>query len=94
MDHLRLEILTIELGEQETQVGTVDHGTHARVRIAVNGRDLRSMVGDVEVIGSKTSGRPGPAGAYHYLSGYRFPAGVFEGDPEDADLRARVALMG
>jgi hypothetical protein len=96
MDLLTLEIEAVELGHRGTDQGTVDHGTHARVRILVNGRDLRSVVCELEATTAATSGSAGPAGAYQYLSGYRFPTGLFEGRPQDADLlrEDRVALMG
>jgi hypothetical protein len=96
MDRLTLEIEAIELGRRDTEQGSVDHGTHARVRILVNGRDLRAVVGELERTSAAAEGNAGPAGAYHYLSRYHFPAGLFEGCPDDPDLRyeGRVALMG
>jgi hypothetical protein len=66
------------------------------VRILINGSDLRTLVGELEVTSAAATGSAGPAGAYHYLSGYHFPSGVFEGRPDDPGLlrEGQVTLMG
>jgi hypothetical protein len=96
VDRLTLEVEAIELGRRQTPRGVVDHGAQARLRIVVNGRDLLTVVKELEAPCAEADGATELAGSYHYLSGYTFPSGLFEGRPADPDLRAegQVALMG
>lgn len=94
MDELTLEVEQVELRSRSTEAGEIDRGSHARLRVIVNGRGLREQVRDSEQAGAPPGS--GPFGAYAYVASYEFPDGLFDGTPADRQLRFgdRVALMG